>query len=148
MIRQMIPEDAEQAAELEKSSFAIAWTLDDFKRAASDPNYLYFVDQEEGIVRGFCGVLLSIDEGDITNIAVREDCRRQHIGQQLIRTLLQETDRRGILKIFLEVRKSNLAAQRLYQKNGFQITGTRKNYYRKPTEDAYVMMREREHVQS
>lgn len=147
MIRQMASADAEQVAELEKSVFAVAWTLEDFKRAASDSNYLYFVDEEEGRIRGFCGALLSIDEGDITNISVCPDCRCQHIGWNLMQTLLDETDKRGIRKIFLEVRESNAAARNLYQRNGFQIAGRRKNYYRKPAEDALVMMRERKDVQ-
>lgn len=148
MIRQMTLADAEEAAELEKAVFAVAWTLDDFRRAASDPNYLYYVEEEEGVIHGFCGALLSIDEGDITNIAVSEEFRRRHIGQSLLQTLLSETDRRGMARIFLEVRESNQAARNLYEKYGFRVTGRRKNYYRKPTEDGLIMMRERQDVQS
>ena len=85
------------------------------------------------------GVILIADEGDIGNVAVAPDSRRRGIGAALLKALFAESERRGAAVLQLEVRESNLAARRLYEKNGFEIVGKRKNYYEKPAEDAILM---------
>ena len=62
-----------------------------------------------------------------------------HGGAALLGALFAESERRGAAVLRLEVRGSNLAARRLYEKNGFETVGKRKNYYEKPTEDAILM---------
>ena len=64
---------------------------------------------------------------------------RRGIGAALLKALFAESERRGAAVLQLEVRESNLAARRLYEKNGFEIVGKRKNYYEKPAEDAILM---------
>jgi len=73
------------------------------------------------------------------NLAVRRDFRRQGIGETLIRSVLKEARDKGGERATLEVRASNIAAIRLYQKLGFNVTGIRRNYYDAPKEDALVM---------
>ena len=84
---------------------------------------------------------MALDEGEITNVAVSEACRNRGYGEQLVTELMQQGGKHGIRRYVLEVRVSNEPAIRLYQKLGFSVLGTRKNFYEKPTEDAYIMSR-------
>ena len=75
----------------------------------------------------------------ITNVAVRPDHRKKGIADAILTDVLSESQKRGARTIYLEVRESNLPAQKLYEKHGFVSCGIRKNFYRKPTEHAIVM---------
>ena len=88
---------------------------------------------------GYVGARFVLDEGEIGNIAVAPEQRRRGVGAALLGALFAESERRGAAVLRLEVRGSNLAARRLYEKNGFETVGKRKNYYEKPTEDAILM---------
>ena len=78
-------------------------------------------------------------EGNITNMAVHPDYRKKGIGMML----MEEMEKRGIQKkvdvFFLEVRESNDAARRLYEKMKYKQIGIRKRFYERPVEDAIVM---------
>ena len=80
-----------------------------------------------------------LDEGQITNIALRKACRDRGYGELLLRLLMEAAWKRGCSVIFLEVRFSNLPALHLYRKLGYTVVSVRKQYYTQPTEDAYVM---------
>lgn len=84
---------------------------------------------------------MALDEGEITNVAISEACRNRGYGEQLVTELMQQGRKHGISRYVLEVRVSNEPAIRLYQKLGFSVLGTRKNFYEKPSEDAYIMSR-------
>ena len=88
---------------------------------------------------GYVWARFVLDEGEIGNIAVAPAHRRCGVGAALLGALFAESERRGAAVLRLEVRGSNLAARRLYEKNGFETVGKRKNYYEKPTEDAILM---------
>lgn len=77
------------------------------------------------------------DEVEITNVAVLPSYQGQKIADHLCQRLWQELS--GEARIFLEVRQSNLPAQKLYLKHGFQVINQRKNYYHQPVEDALIM---------
>ncbi len=59
----------------------------------------------------------------------------------MLDVLLIDLGRKGVKAAFLEVRESNAAARGLYGSRGFREIGRRKNYYRRPVEDALVMRR-------
>jgi len=86
---------------------------------------------------GYIGIEKIADETHIINMAVDPDYRKQGIGTKLIEAILNDKD-----VFFLEVRVSNVAAQRLYKKFSFDVVGTRKKYYQDNNEDAYIMRRE------
>ena len=96
---------------------------------------------EAGSILGYCGMYMALDEGEITNVAISEACRNRGYGEQLVTELMQQGRKHGIRRYVLEVRVSNEPAIRLYQKLGFSVLGTRKNFYEKPSEDAYIMSR-------
>ena len=76
---------------------------------------------------------MALDEGEITNVEVSEACRNRGYGEQLVTELMQQGRNHGISRYVLEVRVSNEPAIRLYQKLGFSVLGTRKNFYEKPS---------------
>ena len=82
-----------------------------------------------------------LDEGDVTNVAVRRDRQREGIGNFLMESMIRLAEERGITMIHLEVRVGNETAIRLYERQGFVRDGLRKAYYTDPTEDAVLMTR-------
>jgi ribosomal-protein-alanine N-acetyltransferase len=94
---------------------------------------------ENGSVFGFCIVRCAADEAELYQIAVREEMRRCGIADLLMYEAKEYCQRNDIKSIYLEVRKSNDPAIRLYKKHGFKNEGRRKNYYSSPVEDAVMM---------
>jgi ribosomal-protein-alanine N-acetyltransferase len=92
-------------------------------------------------IKGFIAARLIADELHVNNVAVRSEYHRFGIGSALLLTVLEEARRMGAQLAFLEVRASNAAAQALYMRCGFSVTGRRRNYYSEPSEDALIMSR-------
>ena len=99
----------------------------------------YVVAKIGRMVVGYVGLMYTIDEGHITNIAVHPDWQRHKIGSQLLLHALDLTIERGLDAITLEARVSNLGAQALYERFGFQSVGVRPGYYADNREDAVIM---------
>ena len=90
-------------------------------------------------VVGFIAARFTAGEVHINNVAVRQRFRRRGIGAALLDRALAEGARMGARTALLEVRAGNLAAQALYARLGFRVTGRRRGYYTDPPEDALVM---------
>ncbi|HEX3084597.1 MAG TPA: ribosomal protein S18-alanine N-acetyltransferase [Pyrinomonadaceae bacterium] len=90
-------------------------------------------------IAGFIVARLFANELHVNNVAVRPEFRGRGLGSALLQTTLNEARRRRATIAHLEVRAGNAEAQRLYQRSGFAVVGRRKNYYRDPTEDAWLM---------
>jgi len=101
---------------------------------------MFFAAKEGEHCVGYIGAYFAADEAEITNVAVDMEYRRRHIAEALVAEMQKEAAKRGTRSIFLEVRCSNTGAIALYQKMGFSICGTRRGFYEKPKEDAYVMV--------
>lgn len=97
---------------------------------------------------GHGGIWLSLDEGHITTIAVHPDHRSRGIGELLVIGLIDQAYELGAQQLTLEVRVSNVAAQRLYHKYGFAEHGIRHRYYTDNNEDAIIMWTESIHSPS
>ena len=91
------------------------------------------------LILGFGGCWIMADEAHITELAVRKEYRQQGVGQLLLLSLIELGLKRRAHMATLEVRVSNLPAQQLYTKFGFDKTGIRKAYYSDNREDAYIM---------
>ncbi len=140
IIRKMQPEDVPAIAALEAACFSEPWSEQAFLDALKQPEALMMTAIGMGNNSiGYCGIYLSADEGEITNVAVRPDYRKQGIADAILTEVLSEAWKRGAQTIYLEVRQRNIPAQKLYEKHGFVSCGIRKNFYRKPTEHAIVM---------
>ena len=95
-----------------------------------------------GRVAGYAGLQVVLDEGTITNIAVRPEYRRQGVARQLLDVFLNFAWGNRLAFLTLEVRASNYGAIALYGELGFRAVGRRKNYYEHPKEDALIMTKE------
>ena len=133
--------DLDAVAALEADTFTNPWTRDMLERELqqSDVARVYVVRLPGQPVAAFCACWLVYDELHINTIAVAAQFRRQGLATALMNFLLAEGAAHGARRTFLEVRRSNEAAQRLYETLGFQATGVRKNYYSQPEEDALVL---------
>lgn len=138
-IRRMTIEDVPQVYAIECASFPKPWTLQDFEKEMTQnvcARYLVAVCGDRII--GFAGTWVVLDEAHITNIAVLKEYRGQGIGKALTKSLLQYSANLGVVYATLEVRRSNLVAQNLYQSLGFEYVGVRKRYYEDNGEDAFI----------
>ena len=88
---------------------------------------------------GYAGLMMTVDDGHVTTIAVDPEWHRHKIGTRLLLVLAREAIARGAASLTLEVRMSNRGAQELYRQFGFGPVGVRKNYYQEVNEDALVM---------
>lgn len=144
IVRQMQMADTDVVSALEAEIFSQPWTKKGFEDALNMQNTIFLVAENEGKIAGYIGMYLSLDEGEITNVAVAPDARCRGVGKELIFRAKEQAFAKGITRIVLEVRVSNDNAIRLYERNGFKICGTRKGFYEFPKEDAYIMLYETE----
>ena len=100
--------------------------------------FLVALDSEDQVA-GYAGLQVVLDEGTVTNIAVRPDCRRRGVAGQLLQVFLDFARGNRLAFLTLEVRASNYPAIALYGSRGFRGAGRRKNYYEHPREDAVIM---------
>jgi [ribosomal protein S18]-alanine N-acetyltransferase len=149
-ISQMTEHDLLEVVEIEESSGLSRWGWEAYYGELARPGETIMlvarptveVQGAAGVrILGFIAARLTGDDLHINNMAVREGWRKGGIGAALLFSALEEGERRGAQRSFLEVRTSNLPAQALYQKLGFRESGRRPRYYAQPTEDALVMTR-------
>ncbi len=142
MIRRMTIADVKAVSEIEHNTFSLPWPEDSFRyEMEENPAARYLVATDDtGAVIGYAGAWMIYDESHITNIAVAEPCRGQGIGMQLTKALIQYAANLGVEYMTLEVRRSNLRAQAMYEKLGFIQLGVRKRYYTDNQEDALLMV--------
>ncbi len=141
--------DIEEIFQLEQLCFPEdPWSRASFETEIDNPLSIFFVarDDETGCMMGYGGMWLMHDVADITNIAVHPDYRREGIGGELLKLLIQIAKERNMSAITLEVRESNVPAQKLYESAGFVHCGNRKRYYQ-GKEDARIMTLEFSHTE-
>ena len=127
-----------RVADLEREVFTSPWNEKMLLDTLLGGTSLFLVGVESDLV-GYVGSVTAGDEVSITNVAVFPEHRKKGVGEALVRELIRRAKDLNFSKIFLEVRVSNAPAISLYEKIGFEIKGTRKNFYTLPREDAFVM---------
>ena len=130
----------DQIAALETDCFSCPWTSAQLRSQIKDEHHEFIaaVDENDSVL-GYVGMTYILDEGYISNVAVAPAMRRRGVADALILALTEIARERGLSFVTLEVRQSNEAAIRLYEKHGFTEVGRRKNYYERPKEDALLM---------
>lgn len=126
------------AYETEQACLTEGWSRESIKGFIGREDALYLVALKNGLVCGIAGMYIVGDEGQIMNVAVREEFRRQGVGRLLLESLIEEGKKRGALFFTLEVAFDNRSAIRLYEGFGFREVGRRKKYYK--NSDAVLMM--------
>lgn len=144
ILREMLVEDLDKVMEIEEDLFAVPWTKEGYFTFLTRKDAMFLVVEEKGEILGYCGLLMVMDEGDVTNVAVRRDRQREGIGNFLMESMLRLAYEQGIRTVHLEVRAGNSVAVRLYERLGFVKDGIRKGYYTDPVEDAVLMTRRQE----
>ena len=132
-------EDIDEMLKIEKKSFHSHWSRQTFVDEFSSDNGHYVAIKDGGKILGYSGFRHVLDEGHITTLAVSPKFRKKGIGTKLIMQLITDAKAKGLIKLYLEVRQSNVAAQKIYKKLGFKILDRRREYYQHPSEDALVM---------
>jgi len=144
VIEEMTLDDVAGVQEVERASFPIPWPANAFRHELKEnKNARYIVAREGGRIVGYAGLWLMVDEAHITTFAVHPDQRRRRIGERLLVRLFEMAAAMNADWLTLEVRASNLAAQKLYEKYGFRRAGVRRRYYSDNSEDALIMWTER-----
>jgi ribosomal-protein-alanine N-acetyltransferase len=136
--------DLDEVLEIEEASFTNPWTRPMFERELLDPgvSHLYVLRTRDGRVAAFCTDWIVADELHINNLAVRPECRRLGVGRVLLESVVGHAAGLGALRATLEVRRSNAAALKLYERLGFSVAAIRKDYYDHPVEDALLLWRD------
>lgn len=125
---------------IESGVYAAPWSLSLFISELSlRASRSYTVAKVDGTVVGYSGLMLSMDEGHVTTVAVDPSWHRNQIGTRLMLDMVHVAVKRGVRHMTLEVRVANSGAQRMYSRFGFAPEGIRKNYYAETGEDAMVM---------
>jgi [ribosomal protein S18]-alanine N-acetyltransferase len=140
LIEAMRLEDLDAVQQIELASFTTPWPSNAYRselltnRLAS-----YLVARVDDRIVAYGGMWLMVDEAHITTFAVHPAWRRQRLGERLLLAFLDLARDRHAREATLEVRLSNLAARRLYEKYGFRPVGLRPRYYSDNDEDALIM---------
>lgn len=140
VIEPMRLDDLPAVHAIEQASFTAPWPPHAY-RSELESNRLatYLVVRAGDAVVGYAGMWLMVDEAHITTFAVHPAWRRQRIGERLLLAFLDIAIDQGAHEATLEVRLSNLAARKLYEKYGFRPVGLRPRYYTDDHEDALIM---------
>jgi ribosomal-protein-alanine N-acetyltransferase len=128
---------------IERASFAVPWSEALFRQELEFALSRSLVAKSEGKAGretiGYIVYWTVFDEIHVNNLAVRSDFKREGIASRLVKAALQKAFAEGAVRCTLEVRVSNEAARRLYEKFGFAVRGVRPRYYAESGEDALVM---------
>jgi ribosomal-protein-alanine N-acetyltransferase len=128
-IKKMNIGDLEIIAPTLQSDFDDFWNYNIFKQELENPNSYYICAICKGELIGFAGIMVVLDQADITNIVVKKDFRGNGVGNILLKNLISLADELNFNTITLEVNENNKVAISLYEKFGFTLCGQRKKYY-------------------
>jgi ribosomal-protein-alanine N-acetyltransferase len=147
-LRPMQSSDLQAVLAIEEAVFGDdAWPLSFFERDLANEHSTYVVleliSTNQGATHaelvGYAGYWLLEDEANLMNIAVAPAWQSRGLGEHLLLATLARMQEGGATVCTLEVRVSNVRAQALYRKLGFQVEGRRLRYYQDNGEDALLM---------
>lgn len=144
-IRKMSLGDIPAVLEIDRQSFALPWSEHTYRQEliGNHSTTLFVAEIDAGrtpTIIGYVGYWLMIDEMHISTLAVSPAKRRMGVGSSLLANALKSAARHGVVRVSLEVRKTNSAAIDLYKKIGFKSHARKPNYYRDNGEDALVLV--------
>ena len=144
--------DLDEILEIERDSYPTPWSPGLFRGEMGNPRSRMLVgkaaDAQGTMVAGYIVFWRVADEIHLHNIAVRRELRKGGIASRLLSKAISDSRPEGARWVTLEVRRSNLPAQKLYEKFGFSVTGVRRAYYSDTGEDALIMSADLERIPS
>lgn len=141
ILRRMRQDDLSQVAAIAAHSYAEPWPQESFRVELNSEVSHPVVAERAGEIVGFIVAWMVTDEVEIANLTVKETFRRRGLGRMLLTHVLALAQARQCATAYLEVRRSNWAARRLYESMGFNDHGLRSRYYGRTGEDAIVMQK-------
>jgi ribosomal-protein-alanine N-acetyltransferase len=137
------PAGLDGVLEIEEAAFNNPTTREWYERELARPEvcFIYVLRTPEHPCAAFCAFWRIADQAHINNLAVRPELRGRGLGLEMLEAVIDEARRLGAESLALEVRRSNVAAQRLYKRAGFRENGVRKSYYTQPVEDALLLIK-------
>jgi ribosomal-protein-alanine N-acetyltransferase len=142
-IRRARVADVDAIHAIELASFSDPWSRVGFRDAIlGDRGLIIVAVGASQAVVGFAVMLVTAPDAEVANLAVAKEELRRGVGSALLDHLLASAEAEGVEAVHLEVRESNAAALALYASRGFREVARRRQYYRKPDEDAVVMQRQ------
>jgi ribosomal-protein-alanine N-acetyltransferase len=124
-----------------ENGFLDGWNYNQLKSAFDSGRFFVIGMMDNDMLIGFVSFSIAIDQADIETVFVKGDYRRQGIAKALIENAQTQMQEKGVDKIFLEVRETNLPARALYNSLGFSDISVRKKYY-PDGENAVIMAKE------
>jgi ribosomal-protein-alanine N-acetyltransferase len=145
-LRRLVARDLAAIERIERSSYPTPWSRSMFASELTKPSSISLgaVAAETGELLGYLVISRYVDAWHVMNVAVAPEHRRQGIALALFERLFEVTGNEGRRGYTLEVRISNDAAIKLYERLGFRSRGVRRGYYTDNREDALVMWRDPE----
>ena len=127
VISRATAEQIEAIAAIERACFSDPWSAESFASLCEQgAPWIFFSARMDGEICGYAVASAVCDEGEIANIAVAPAWQRQGVGTMILFATLRELMLQGAESVYLEVRASNTAARRLYERRGFEATGMRR----------------------
>lgn len=137
------PEDLESLYAIEVASFSTPWSKKALALDLENPlSHYILLEDDQGKVLGYGGMMKLVDEGHILNIALAPEAQGKGYSHRLMEAMVDLAQDLGIRAMTLEVRPSNEPALALYEDFGFKVGGRRKNYYIDNQEDALILWKE------
>ena len=127
-------------AELEKITFCEPWSENALELFLVEPNFCVVCFENDALA-SYCTVTTVLDEAQIINVATDTCFKRMGYAKDVLKRFFSECKDKNIRSISLEVRESNIPAINLYEELGFVIAGKRKDFYKNPRENAFVMIK-------
>lgn len=139
-MRTMTEADVDEVLAIEQGVQAYPWTRGNFSDALNN-GYVCRVDETDGEIHGYAILMPAVDEAELLNIGVAAGHQRNGLGRSMLLEMLDIACGKNLLRVFLEVRASNVAALALYRSAGFINIGVRRGYYQNVggSEDAITM---------
>lgn len=137
-IEPLLPKYIDEVYDISAEAFPLPWSKEELLKETYNDTAVNLVSLIEDEVVGYLQCWYSFDEADLINIAVKSSHKREGIAHAMMLYLIETLRQKGITNIFLEVRVSNLPAQKLYESFRFKIVNRRKRYYING-EDAFIM---------
>lgn len=138
-VRWMIRRDMPLVIAIEKASFEFPWSERDFIRCLRQRGCIGMVAELNDEVVGFMIYELHKYRLHLINFAVHPACQRSGVGKAMTDELVRKLSADGRNRILLEVRETNLGAQKFFKSQGFRAISVLRDFYEDTTEDAYLM---------
>jgi [ribosomal protein S18]-alanine N-acetyltransferase len=140
-LRELVDGDLDEIHELEQLIFPDAWPRSAFVDILEENAWGALIAEIDGRIVGYACHLIVAGDAHLANMAVHPDYRRKSVARRLLDSILRLALDESCEQILLEVRPSNEAARKFYERAGFIELYRRTGYYHRPREDALVMIK-------